>query len=487
LTLPSGAAATGHGDATEIALKVLGSGGTAADAAVAAAFALFVLMPEACGLGGDAFAVVTTPHESLALNGSGDAPAEWANGNAGTGAATATVPGAVGALAQLHARCGGSDWGALIAPAVSLADGGILVSPTLRAAMARRSTTLDITARDWSIRQGHHTPDSKVPQPALASVLRSIAADGSAAFYEGWIGRELARSTRESGGLLSEADLARHTTDINSPVSIEIGDWVVHASPPVSQGVLIPFALTALHHASTTDTARAHLLAETLEEGFVWRPRLDDGAAVDSLPWTWTPPGQQARRLVGARGTAHTTSVCTADSQGMVVSLLISVFHEFGSGHLVPQLGFFLNDRILGFRDTQDRRARRPVHTLAPVIVASSTTCVALATPGADAQVQVLSQVLDAVLHEGDTWDSALSRPRWRLEAGQLVIEDDADPDLITALKRWGHDVRIVARPDHAMGAVTIAGWSQAAGAPQRACFAFADGRRGNSASQRPR
>jgi hypothetical protein len=99
----------------------------------------------------------------------------------------------------------------------------------------------------------------------------------------------------------------------------------------------------------------------------------------------------------------------------------------------------------------------------------------------------VLSQVLDAVLHEGDTWDSALSRPRWRLEAGQLVIEDDADPDLITALKRWGHDVRIVARPDHAMGAVTIAGWSQAAGAPQRACFAFADGRRGNSASQRPR
>lgn len=482
-----GAAATGHADATEIALAVLDSGGTAADAAVAAVFALFALMPEACGLGGDAFALVGTPHESLSFNGSGDAPAEWidSEAGAGAGAATATVPGAVAGLGELHARFGTSDWATLIAPAISLAESGILVSSTLRAALERRSAILDATARDWPVRQGQLSPTSKVTQPELASVLTSIATDGPAAFYKGWIGRELVSSARAAGGLLSEADLADHATDVHPPVSIEVGDWTVQAPPPVSQGVLIPFTLRALHKVDRAGIPREHLMTEALEEGFVWRPRLHDRSAVERLPWQWTPPAQAARRLRGARGTGHTTSVCTADPEGMVVSLLVSVFHEFGSGHLVPRLGFFLNDRALGFRDTHARRARRPVHTLSPALARSSTTCVGLATPGADAQVQVLSQVLDCVLHDRQTWASAISRPRWRLEQSQLLIEDDARPTLVGALQAWGHDVRIVPRRDHSMGAVTVAGWTRGTGVPEFSCFAFADGRRGSSASQR--
>ena len=487
----TGAVASGHPDATRIGLEVLESGGSAADAAVAAAFALFTLMPEACGMGGDAFALVATPGETRAYNGSGDAPAEWLDSPRVTGAATATVPGAVAALSDMHARHGRRDWEHLLAPSIELAVEGMTVSATLRRALEQRSDLLDATAREWPVRCAADSADT-VSQPELATVLTSIATEGPAVFYDGWIAEELVASASLGGGALTREDLARHVTDVRDPVSISLGAWTIEAQPPVSQAVLIPFALNALRHATEargpggTDAPREHLVAEALEEGFSWRPLLHEQSAITRLPWDWTPPAQWARRLPGARGTGHTTSVCTVDSEGMVVTLLVSVFHEFGSGYLVPRLGLFLNDRALGFRDTQDPRAARPVHTLSPALAWTSTSCVGLATPGADAQVQVLTQVLDAVIHGGLDWESALSMPRWRLDNQRLLVEEDMSPAVAQRLRAWGHDVRSVPIRDHAMGAVTIAGWTRPTSQSDLSCFSFADGRRGNSASRTP-
>lgn len=487
----TGAVASGHPDATRIGLEVLESGGSAADAAVAAAFALFTLMPEACGLGGDAFALVATPGETRAYNGSGDAPAEWLDSPRATGAATATVPGAVAALSDMHARHGRRDWEHLLAPSIELAVEGMTVSPTLRRALEQRSDVLDVTATEWPVRRAAESAGT-VAQPELATVLTSIATEGPAVFYDGWIAEELVASARFGGAALAREDLARHTTHVREAVSVALGEWTIEVQPPVSQAVLIPFALNALRHAeeagrsSDGDVPREHLLAEALEEGFIWRPLLHDPSAVKRLPWGWTPPAQSARRLLGARGTAHTTSVCTADSAGMVVTLLVSVFHEFGSGYLVPRLGLFLNDRMLGFRDTHNPRAARPVHTLSPALARTSTSCVGLATPGADAQVQVLTQVMDAAIHGDLDWRSALSLPRWRLDNQRLLVEEDTSPAVAERLRAWGHDVRPVPIRDHAMGAVTIAGWTRPTPQSELSCFSFADGRRGNSASQIP-
>lgn len=487
----TGAVATGHPDATRIGLDVLGAGGSAADAAVAAAFALFVLMPEACGLGGDAFALVATPSDTLAYNGSGDAPAEWLDSLHVTGAATATVPGAVAALSDMHARHGRRDWEHLLAPSIELAVAGMTVSPTLRRALEQRSDLLDATAREWPVRRATASADT-VAQPELAIALTSIATEGPAVFYDGWIAAELVASARLGGAALAREDLARHATHVSDPVSITLGEWTIEVQPPVSQAALIPFALSALRQAGEGgrfgdgDVPREHLIAEALEEGFTWRPLLHDLSAVKLLPWDWTPPAQSARRLPGARGTAHTTSVCTVDSDGMVVSLLVSVFHEFGSGYLVPRLGIFLNDRMLAFRDTQDPRAARPVHTLSPALARTRKSCVGLATPGADAQVQVLTQVLDAAIHRGLDWQSALSLPRWRLDNRCLLVEEDMSPAVAERLRAWGHDVRPVPIRDHAMGAVTIAGWARTSPQSELSCFSFADGRRGNSASRIP-
>lgn len=481
-----GAIASGHPDATRIGLEVLEAGGTAADAVVAAAFALFVVMPEACGLGGDAFALVATSETTSAFNGSGKPAADWRNTPWDDGAAAATVPGAVAALGDMHWRHGRWAWERLLRPSIDMASRGMLVSPTLRRALERRADVLNATARDWPVRRWQDSRGLKVRQPHLASVLERIAAEGPNSFYEGWISRELIASARTGGSSLSLSDLSDHATVMDDPVTIDVGEWSIDVSPPVSQAVLIPFALSAMGRAGRSDVLREHLLAEALEEGFIWRPLLDTRSAITHLPWDWVPPARPARRLVGARGTAHTTSVCASDSEGMVVALLVSVFHEFGSGHLIPELGFFLNDRMLGYLDTRGTRAERPVHTLSPALAHGPSTCMGIATPGADAQVQVLSQVLDGVIHEGLSWQAALGRPRWRLESGALCIEGDAAPALIRGFEEWGHDVRLLPKQDHSMGAVTVAGWQRKAPSADLACVALADGRRGSDASRTP-
>lgn len=476
-----GALATGHDVATSIGEVILRDGGTAADAAVASAFALFVLMPEACGLGGDCFVLAASPDATVAINGSGKAPAGWVVSSPSTGAATATVPGAVAALWRLHSIHGSLSWEALLAPAISLAEGGFVPSRNLATALERRADLLSKTASDWSPFTQRNSPSQSVVQAELAVVLREIASSGPRAFYEGEIARLLVTAARADGSLLSVEDLMSHQTEVLPPTAIHIGDSVLEASPPVSQASLVPFALNALTGADTVRAPRDHLLAEALEEGFTWRPLLSSASGVDALPWDWRPLGERARRLTVARGTAHTTSVSVSDPQGLVISLLVSVFHEFGSGFLVPELGFFLNDRMLGFRDTRGSEAERPVHTLSPVIVRSPDGCVGLATPGADAQVQVLSQVIDAVLNLDVDWATALSRPRWRLEGPRLIAEADLDLTVIADLRRFGHDVLLVPPLDHSMGAVTLAGWSQHSDSHALRCFALADGRRGNT------
>lgn len=80
----------------------------------------------------------------------------------------------------------------------------------------------------------------------------------------------------------------------------------------------------------------------------------------------------------------------------------------------------------------------------------------ALATPGADGQVQTLLQVLLAAFAKGSDLAEAVSGPRWRSEDGALLIE--ADHPEIESLRRLDHDVRAIGPGDIKFGAVVCAG-----------------------------
>ena len=101
-----GSIACGHPLAARVGTDSLVSGGNAVDAAIAAAYALMVVLPEACGIGGDAIFLVSAPEGTRAFNGSGRSPQGFSAPLAADGAATATVPGAVAALELAGQRFG---------------------------------------------------------------------------------------------------------------------------------------------------------------------------------------------------------------------------------------------------------------------------------------------------------------------------------------------------------------------------------------------
>ena len=179
----------------------------------------------------------------------------------------------------------------------------------------------------------------------------------------------------------------------------------------------------------------------------------------------------------------HTTTVATADSQGIVVSMTISLYDEFGCATLVKEHGFFLNDRMLGFdRDHKSpnatRSSARPVNTLSPLLIDQRDCQFALCTPGADGQVQTTTQILDAVLSGGLGLPDAIDQPRWRSANGEVAVETGIPPDILMHLESLGHRVSRLPYLHRTFGAAVAAGGNKKDGST----FSFADRRREASA-----
>ena len=172
-------------------------------------------------------------------------------------------------------------------------------------------------------------------------------------------------------------------------------------------------------------------------------------------------PARASGRVV-ARAYNHTTAVTAAEPGGLAVSMLVSVFDAFGCGTYVPEGGFFLNDRMLGFsRDPESPNApapgKRPVHTLSPALFERDGRAVAIATPGADGQVQVLLQLLQALVDEDEDPARALERGRWRAVGGPPPARGRARRELGPALAALGHAVDVTSTGDGLFGSVCIA------------------------------
>jgi gamma-glutamyltranspeptidase/glutathione hydrolase len=455
-----GAAATAHPLATAAALDALSDGGTAADAALAAQAVLCVTSPHSCGVGGDVMALVREPAGAVtAVNGTGrSAHAHDGRVHAG-GGPSATVPGAVAGWERLHARWGRLPWARVLDPAVRLAADGVAVGPGLAAALRAHRTRLERGgAGEWDLLR---EPDAW-RQPELAALLRRIADEGVAAFYAGGTAAAIARATARHGGGIDTDDLAAHTTVVAAPVTVPWDGGTLHVQPPSSQGVLLALALRTVDGlpmpATGAAAGRDHLLVEVTRAAFAHRDDCADAAAVLARRLD-VDPERAARHGGGPRAYLHTAGVATADAEGGVVSSLVSVFDSFGSGVFVPEHGFALNNRGGGFTAGANapRPSAFPVHTLAPALHETPGGVLALATPGADGQVQTLLQVLVRLRDDRALLADAVAAPRWRSEDGGLLVEDDHPA--VDDLRTRGHDVRLLPAGDDRFGAVVAARW----------------------------
>jgi gamma-glutamyltranspeptidase / glutathione hydrolase len=142
-----------------------------------------------------------------------------------------------------------------------------------------------------------------------------------------------------------------------------------------------------------------------------------------------------------------------------------------------------LNDRMLGFDRDPDspnvaRPSARPVNTLSPLLIEESRRRFALCTPGADGQVQTMTQILDAVLRGDLALPEAIDRPRWRSANGEVALEVGVASDILAHLQSLDHHCSLAPYLDRTFGSVVTAGVNKTDGST----FSFADRRRDASA-----
>ena len=465
-----GVVACGHPLAASAALRVFAAGGGAVDAAIAAAAALSVVLPDACGLGGDAMALVRNSSGKVrAYNGSGAAPRELGLPIPHEGGGSVAVPGAVAAWGELHQHHGVTGLKEILTPAIELAENGFAIGEGLVKLLKVHQCRLARWAPQWRLNHSL-VAGNLIRQPELAYALKCIASEGPQTFYEGKLADNVVAAVQRAGGTMMRSDLEKHMTSIGEPVQTNIVDTRLFVQPPVSQAILVPMVLHGLEAARSDAASRTHAAIELVEAAFALRNEISDANQIPRLlaaKLEFNP--ERASRRGGPRGYSHTAAVTTADKEGTVVSMLVSVFDDFGSAVLVPDGGFVLNNRLDGFLGqsgfpNSPRGGGLPVHTLSPVIVQQDDCAFALATPGADAQVQILIQLLDALIRKEASVAEVIARPRWASIDRELALEATFPANLATDLEARGHHLSWQPLGAPLFGAACVAGLDRESG-----------------------
>lgn len=288
----SGVVSASHPDAAAAGLLMLQRGGTAVDAAVAAAFALAVVDPSQTGLGGYGVGAVWLARTRRAdvfegMSQTGVDP-RWAEPDTAAGPdarrpRAALVPGFVAVLLQMHERHGRLPRAEVLAPAVRLARAGFTVGALNHRLIARERAKLaaDPAAAALFLPGGEAPrPGDRLVQPALAALLDRIARDGAAAFYEGETPRRIAAKARALGGLLHAADFAAYRAVEQRPVCSRYGDYTVLSAPAPTAGPALAEMLNLAHLAGlhrfgdpTASPEAATRLADLIRVGLADRRR----------------------------------------------------------------------------------------------------------------------------------------------------------------------------------------------------------------------
>lgn len=469
----NGLVATDHHLATTAGLEILREGGSAADAAVAAAAVVCVTQPHRTSIGGDVFALVydARTRQVSAYNGSGAAPQQlerdsFSGAFPSEGAIIATVPGAVAAFGDLLREHGRLGIDRVLAAAIRYADEGFPVSDGLSEAFADSGTRLDDEgARVYGPRGRFPRPGEILQQPDLAATLREIARNGADAFYTGPLAERLALGIERAGGAISIDDLAHHATDRPEPATVTYRGLTIYGQPPVSQGHIL---LEELAIAEGLDMKGlgwgsadlVHQMVEIKKMAFADRDAYagDPRAVPFEVGRLFDPsfvasrrkaiPGKASERVDPGAMAADTTYLAVVDRDGNAVSFITSVFSELGSACVVPGTGVLLNNRLIGFSlDPSSpnalRPGKRPVHTLNTVIALQGTTPrFVFGTPGRHAQVQTNFQLAVGLIDEGLDVQQAIEEPRWYHETGKaLKIESRFSEAARKGLAAKGHDV----------------------------------------------
>jgi len=479
----NGAVATSQPLAAQAGLQALLSGGNAVDAALTAITTLNVVEPMSTGMGGDLFALVYVAAERkvYALNASGRSGAGWtvdayrSHGHATVperGAWAVTVPGAPSGWCELNARLGRLPLERILQSAILYAEEGFPVSPIIAGVWHSCEALLrndPEAARTYLVHGRAPRLGERFCQPDLARSLRLLAEHGPDGFYRGPTAQAIAATIRSHGALLTEEDLAAHTSSWVEPITTDYHGLRVYECPPNGQGIV---ALEALNILSGIDLAgmpfdapdTVHIKMEALKlaladalsyvadpdrvqvpvEGLLSREyaaqrraQIDMGHALP-YPTPGTPLGND---------TVYATAV---DGEGNAASIINSIFLAFGSGLVAQGTGVCLQNRgHLFVMDPAHPNClapnKRPFQTIIPGMATENGDLrMSFGVMGGALQPQGHVQVLTNMLDHGMDIQQAIDAPRFYYQPGAPhLIEPYFRDETLAELRRRGHEFEL--------------------------------------------
>ncbi|RMH18767.1 MAG: hypothetical protein D6701_05830 [Gemmatimonadetes bacterium] len=460
--------------ATSAGARMLERGGNAADAAVAAAFALAVVESSMNSIGGRTQILLRLPDGTVrGIDATTQAPATYDPDRApqaSYGYATVGVPGAVAGLLRLHDEFGSLPLDVVMAPAIDYAENGVrlLAGEARRQAFAARQVAeFEGTRRVFLHDDGTpYRAGERLVQPDLARTLRAIRDGGRQAFYEGEIARRMAEDIQAHGGAVTLESLRDYRAlDARIVRGRYRGYDLIGTYVPAAGAVSIE-ALQILEHFDLANldgaswaAAVGQALALAVEDARSLMGPPEMAERLTSAEWA----AERARlvRLPGASpedgaGPAsfletpdddgHTTHMTAADADGMVVALTQTIGPSMGSKVVTPGLGFLYAATLGGYlgRMEPGERARSFISPLLvekdgePVLVLGAAGGVRIVT----AVVHTVARVID----QGMSLPDALAAPRVHPTANGIELETTPgvgwSPDVVRALREAGWEVR---------------------------------------------
>jgi gamma-glutamyltranspeptidase/glutathione hydrolase len=520
--------AAAHPLAVEAGYRILRQGGTAVDAAIAVQLVLNLVEPQSSGIGGGAFMLFHDGKRRtlVAYDGRETAPAAakpdrfldrdgkpLAFHRAVLGGRSVGVPGTVALLAEAHRRHGKLAWAKLFEPAIAIAEQGFPVSPRLNAMLRGESFLTEARARAYFYNADGSPRAVGAPlgNPAFATTLRKIAANGARAFYTGDIARDIVNTANmhpENPGDLTLDDLAGYRVVVRQAVCGPYrGYRVCGMSLPSSGGLTVLQMLTILERYDLRAMGPASLMSVHFisEAG---RLAYADRDVYMADPAFYSPPtglldrdylAQRSQRIhVDASmgeaepGTppvaavmnkveygrhaglefAATSHISIVDRYGNAVAMTTTIEDGFGS-RLMTQGGFLLNNELTDFSFVPDEAGKpvanrveggkRPRSSMAPTIVydRAGRVFMIVGSPGGSAIINYVAKMLIAVIDWNLDPQAATALPNFGSRNGPTELEQNGTMTaLVPKLQALGHVTRVSEQTSGVQAIVrTRTGW----------------------------
>jgi gamma-glutamyltranspeptidase/glutathione hydrolase len=484
-----------HHLAAQAGLAVLREGGDAVEAMVAAASTVAVVYPHMNSIGGDNFWLIAEPAKPpvaiMACGGAGErATADFYRGHSSIPPrgplAANTVAGAISgwdAALAVSKRWGGRlPLSRILADAVSYGRNGAPVTVSQhKNTTAKLPELKDVPgyAGQFLVNGAPPAVASLFRQPRLAAALERLARAGLDDFYRGEIAAANAADLARIGSPVTAADLRAHRAVETAPLRVGLRCGVVYNVPPPTQGLaslMILGVFDRLGCAEAEGFAFLHGLVESTKQAFLVRDRVvTDPAYMADDPagfLTDSRLAEMAERIDPQRAlpwpapvqSGDTVWLGVIDGQGRAVSLIQSIYWEFGSGVVLADTGVLWQNRGVSFSLSAAalnvlRPGRKPFHTLNPAMAQlADGRLMVYGTMGGEGQPQTQAAIFARHVLFGQELQAAVTAPRWLLgrtwgaASTNLKLESRFDPSVIEALRKAGHDVEVMAPFTDIMG-----------------------------------